>query len=371
MAFSETTLAVTPILETTFISDMRTIINANNTLFENMIEGLINDLQIDLVNKYIGVDSPINKLYTQDLVISNSVIFKAGVDPGAATIASLSQAAGVASFLVDNITMTKTFQASAAGSKLLSPTVVIGTTGDNLPISFPTTNSVADKGLYVGDSANPTKSRLVGEVEIPKQSITQSFSNVNGTFTPRRIDLIAAGDSSYTYAKLNLAKTDPQFIYVDLIFPAGYTNYGNPIWLLLHEGVTAGRPAVGQTFTIILNKIYLNDGTEVDYSLLPAISNSGLTAGINIICGANSDLTNYKRAHINSSVWGTIPTTDVAAIAAAGTGNAYYVRFGNQNMVASALLKPRDASFSFTKTEQLTDYSNYTITNSQNTVIIN
>lgn len=370
MAFSETTLAITPILETTFVSDMRLIINANNTLFKSSIESLINDLEIDLINKYIGVDTPVNKVFTQDLVVSNSIVFKAGTAPGAATIASLTQAAGVSTLLADNFTMTKAFNATAAGSKIAVPTIVIGTTAGNLPITYPITGGAADRGLYVGDSTTPIKSRLYGEVEIPKQAITQSYSNVGGAFSPKQVALTAAVDLSYTYAKLTLSKTDPQFIYVDLIFPSGYTNYGNSIWLLLHES-TSDRPAVGQTFTVILNKVYLYDMTEVDYSLLPAISNSGLANGINVICGANSNLGTYKRGHINSSVWGTIPTTDVAAIAAAGTGNAYYVRFGNQNSVANAQIAPRDSSFSFTKTEQYTDYANYTITNSHNTVIIN
>lgn len=370
MAFSEIKLAITPILETTFISDMRLAINSNNTLLKNTVETLINTMQIDVINKYIGVDLPVTKVFSQDVVVANSIVFKAGATPSAATIASLTQAAGVSTLVVDNLTLTKSMNATAAGSKLAMPTLVIGTTDGNLPITYPTTGGIADKGLYVGDSTTPIKSRLYGEVEIPKQAITQSYSNVGGTFTPKQITLIAAGDLSYTYAKLTLAKTDPQFVYVDLIFPSGYSNYGNSIWLVLHEAAS-NRPAPGQTFTIVLNKIYLYDMTEVDYSLLPAISNSGLSNGINLICGANSDLTNYKRVHINSSVWGTVPVTDVAAIAAAGTGSAYYVRFGNVNNVANAVIAPRDSSFSFTKTEQFADYANYTITNSHNTVIIN
>lgn len=370
MAFTQTNLSITPILESTFMSDLRLIENSNFTLLKESIESVINNLQIDLVNKYIGVDVPVAKVFSQDLVVSNSIVFKAGSTLSAATIASLVQSAGVSTFTVDNLVLTRAFTSTAAGSRIASPTIVIGTDSSNLPITYLSTLGVADKGLYVGDPTTAIKTRLYGEVEIPKQAITQSFSNVGGTFSPKQINLIAAGDSSYSYAKLTLSKSDPQFIYVDLIFPSGYVNYGNSIWLLLHESTT-DRPAIGQTFTVILNKIKLYNLTEVDYSLLPAISNSGAQPGINIICGANSSLANYKRAHINSSVWGTVPTTDVAAITAAGTGSAYYARFGNVNNVATAVIAPRDSSFSFTKSEQATDYSNYTITNSQNTVLIN
>lgn len=370
MAFSETTLSITPLQSTTFIGDMKIAVNANNTLFKNAIESLINGLEIDLVNKYIGVDTPVSKIFSADSVVSNSIVFKAGSTSGAATIASLTQATGVSTFLVDNITMTKKLLATASGSLLASPTMIIGTDGSNLTVSYPTTGGIADKGLYVGDATTAIKTRLYGEVEIPKQSITQSYSNVGGSFTPRQISLTAGSADAYTYAKLVLTKTDPQFIYVDLVLPSGYTNYGNSIWLLLHES-TSNRPANGQTFTVILNRVLTYDLNEVDYTQLPAISNTDSAAGINIICGANSALSTYKRAHINSSVWTSIPTTDVAAIAAAGTDDAYFVRFGNINNISStAIHSPRDSSFSFTKTEQSTDYSNYTITSSQNTVII-
>lgn len=370
MAFSETDLAITSLLSTTFIGDMKTAINANNTLFKNSIESLINNLEIDLVNKYIGVDTPVAKIFSADEVISNSIVFKAGASSGASTIASLTQSGGISTFLIDNVTMNKALIAKAAGSLVAAPTVVIGTDGSNLTISYPTTTGTANKGLYVGDATTSIKTRLYGEVEIPKQAITQSYSNVGGSFTPKQIVLTAGAADAYAYAKLTLTKNDPQFIYVDLVLPSGYTNYSNDIWLLLHES-TANRPAIGQSFTVILNRVLKYDLTEVDYSTLPAISNLGTDKGIHIINGANSALGTYKRGHINSSVWTSIPTTDVAAIAAAGTDNAYYVRFGNINNVVTAQHAPRDASFTFTKTEQSTDYSNFTITNSQNIIIIN
>ena len=370
MAFTATSLAIAPLLDTTFISDMKLIINANTTLLQNQIEDVINELEIDLVNKYIGVDNPVNKIFSKDEVISNSLIFKAGASSGASTIASLTQALGVSTFLADNVTFTKTLSSTAAGSKIASPTVVIGTDSSNISVVGPSTGGVADKGLYVGDATTPIKTRLYGEVEMPKQAVIQSYSNSAGTFTPRAITLVANG-TSYVYAKLVLAKTDPQFIYVDLIFPVGYSNYGNPIWLLLHESV-ASRPSAGQTFTVIVNKIYQSDLNEVTYSSLPAISNQAGDPGINIICGADSDTNTYKRVLINSATWTTPPASDVAAVAAIGTDAlAYYVRLGNYYNQSSTVFKSRGTSISFTKTENATDYSNYTITNTHNTVIIN
>jgi hypothetical protein len=48
MPFTETTLATSSLLETTFISDMRLIVNANTTIVKSKVEDIINDLQIDL-----------------------------------------------------------------------------------------------------------------------------------------------------------------------------------------------------------------------------------------------------------------------------------------------------------------------------------
>ena len=369
MAFTNLTLKTTDLLDTTFIGDMKLIVNANTKLLKTQIEDLFNTLQIDLVNKYIGVDTPINKLYAADEVITNSIIFKAGATVGASTIASLTQSGGISSFTADNMTFTKVAKSVTTGATFMSPTVVIGMDGSNVPIVNPTTGGVADQGLYVGDATTPIKSRFYGPVEIPKSAVTQSYSSSGGNLSPRKVDLIANG-TSYAYAKLNLTNSDPQFIYVDLTFQVGYTNYGNPIWLLLHESA-ANRPNPGQTFTIILNKVYKSDFTEIDYTLLPAISSVPANAGINIICGDDSD-GNYKRAMIESATWTTVPVTDTDAIAAVGTDPlAYYFRLGNPSMVSSTTIRPRAYSVSFTKTEQSTNFSNYTITSSQNIMVIN
>jgi hypothetical protein len=371
MAFTPTTLAITPLLEATFISDMRLIINSNTTLLQTQVEDIINVLEIDLVNKYIGIDTPVNKIFSQDVVVSNSIIFKAGATVGASTIASLTQSAGVSTFTVDNMVLNKSNIATAAGSLVAVPTIVIGTDSSNLTITYPTTSTVADKGLYVGDSTTPIKTRLYGEVEIPKQAITQSYSNSGGSFSPRLLTMNANGTQTYSYAKLLLSKTDPQFIYVDLKFANTYSNYGNPIYLLLHESST-NRPAAGQTFTIIINKIYKSDGSEVDYNLLPAISNTPSAAGINLMNGSIASAP-YKRGYINGASWTTPAslTTDELTIAALSTDSAAYAfRFGNINNSTDTVFRPKCSTINLTKSEEGVDNSIYTITSSHNTCMV-
>lgn len=371
MAFTPTTLAITPLLGTTFISDMRLIVNANTTLLKTQAEDIINTLEIDLVNKYVGVDTPVNKIFSADEVISNSIIFKAGATLGAATIASLTQSAGVSTFTVDNLVLGKGLSASAAGSMMAAPTVVVGTDSSNLPITYPMTGLIADKGLYIGDSTTPIKTRLYGEVEIPKQAITQSFTNSGGSFSPRLLSLIPNGTQTYSYAKLVLSRTDPQFIYVDLQFDGSYSSYGNPIYLLLHESHT-NRPVAGQTFTIIINKIYMADGSEVNYNSLPTISNTPSSPGINLMNGSISS-SSYNRGYINGASWTTPAslTTDELAIAALSTDSlAYAFRFGNENNSTNTIFRPKCSVISLTKSEEGVDNSVYTITSSYNTCMV-
>ena len=375
MAFTETTLTTSSLLETTFISDMRLIVNANTTIVKSKVEDIINDLQIDLVNRYIGVDIPIQQLYTNDAVISNQLLLKSGTSGTSGTIASLTQSAGTSAFLSDNINFTKTLTSLAAGSKVLTPSVVIGTTVGNAAVSFPTSggSGIVDRGLYVGDATTPISANFYGEVNIKKQSIVQSYNT--------DFDTVGTGASSALYANLTLSKTDPQFIYVNLKTPAAFTlSATNPIYLLLHEDftTTTSRPVAGQTFTIILNNLLNNSNVEISTSTWPqAQIASGTAAAINIISGftqtASAGTGALKSGYINGALWPTLPTTVTSAITKLTETTPYlqYVRLYNRNVQAAAIPKPRATSVSFTKTQHSTNFSYYTVTNSNNITIIN
>lgn len=385
MAFTETTLTTSSLLETTFISDMRLIVNANTTIVKSKIEDIINDLQIDLVNKYIGVDIPIQQLYTNDAVISNQLLFKSGTSGTSGTIASLTQTAGTSAFLADNINFTRTLTSLAVGSKVLTPAVVIGTTVGNAAVSFPTSggSGVVDRGLHVGDATTPISASFYGEVNIKKQAVVQSYNTDFDTVgTVRTLELTSVDvtpvSTSGLYANLTLSKTDPQFIYVNLKTPAAFTlSATNPIYLLLHEDftTTTSRPVAGQTFTIILNNLINNSSVAISTSTWPAPQvASGTAAAINIISGftqtASAGASALKSGYINDALWPTVPANAGAAITALST-TQQYVRLYNRNIQASVLPKLRATSVSFTKTQQSTNFSYYTVTNSHNIAIIN
>ena len=399
--FTETTLNTSSLLETTFISDMRLIVNANTTIVKSKVEDIINGLEIDLDLKHIGAVSPIEKLYTNDVVIANQLIFKSGTSSTSGDIAKLIQTTGTAGlsgtslFTVDNIDFSRTLQAASAGSKILAPSVVIGTTSNNIAVSFPTSggSGIVDRGLYVGDATTPISASFYGEVNIKKQAVVQSYNTDFDTVgTVRNLSLSVVGtggmvSTSGLSANLTLSRTDPQFIYVNLQTPAGTLTATNSIYLLLHEDFSSGssgtsgssslsRPAVGQTFTIILNNILDNSGGAISTSTWPAPQlASGTAAAINIISGytqaATSAVGALKSGYINDALWPSpIPTTAAGAITALST-TQQYVRLYNRNIQASALPKLRATSVSFTKTQQQSAYSYYTVTNSQNIAIIN
>lgn len=385
MAFTETTLTTSSLLETTFISDMRLIVNANTTIVKSKVEDIINTLQIDLVNKYIGVDIPIQQLYTNDAVISNQLLLKSGTSGTSGTIASLTQTAGTSAFLSDNINFTKTLTSLAAGSKVLTPSVVIGTTVGNAAVSFPTSggSGVVDRGLYVGDATTPISASFYGEVSVKKQAMVQSYNtDFNTVGTVRTLELTSVDvtpvSTSGLYANITLSKTDPQFIYVNLKTPAAFTLAAtNPIYLLLHEDftTTTSRPVAGQTFTIILNNLINNSNTAISTSTWPqAQIASGTAAAINIISGftqtASAGASALKSGYINGALWSSLPTTAAGAITTLSTTHQY-VRLYNRNIQQSATPKSKATSVSFTKTEQSTNFSYYTITNSHNIAIIN
>ena len=385
-AFTETTLATSSLLETTFISDMRLIVNANTTIVKSKLEDIINGLQIDLVTKYIGVDIPIQQLYTNNVVIANELILKSGT-AGTSGIASLTQTAGISSFSADNITFKLTLNSLVAGSKILTPAVVIGTTVGNAAVSFPTTAGLADRGLYVGDTTTPISASFYGEVNIKKQAMVQSYNTDLGTAgTVRELSLAATGvetplnSTSGLSANLTLSRTDPQFIYINLKTPSGLTlSSTNSIYLLLHEDFTtaANRPAVGQTFTIILNNLIDSSGAAISTSTWPVPQvASGTAAAINIISGITQNATAavgaLKSGYINDATWpgSPVPLTALAAINALST-TQQYVRLYNRNIQASVVPRLRATSVSFTKTQEQSGYSYYTITNSHNIAIIN
>lgn len=104
MPFTPISLPIQQILMTDFVTDIATITNSNSLLLQAKLEDLINDLEIDILNKSIGTDLAINYIKAQSVIIDDtSLIFQTG-SPTPTIIASLTKNIGNESiFQVDRL----------------------------------------------------------------------------------------------------------------------------------------------------------------------------------------------------------------------------------------------------------------------------
>jgi hypothetical protein len=381
MAFTNTTLSISPLLETTFISDMRIIVNSNVTVLKSKVEDIINTLQIDLVNKYIGTDLPLGKIYTQDLIVTNQLEVKNGIGSGATTIASLTQSSGFSTFTADNLQFRATLRANANTSRAAIKTVVVGgTSGPDL--LFPTSGGagVPDPGLYVGDTNTPVFAGFYGNTKFEKSAISHSVIS-----TPRVIQVTTNNSPSYAHGILSLSRTDPQVILLNIqLGDNGAQTASRPIYLGLHDLFTTGtsRPYVGQSFTILINSILNANGSAVAPADWPQpLGGTTNSAALSIIPGwtqsssAGNDA--YKIGYVNSGFWtagGGFPTTGPSAVAALGSGmtNTTWIRlYAEEVQTDQSISDPLGASITLTKIAEEVNSSRYVITSGSNYRIIN
>jgi len=248
MAFTNLNLNTTPLLETTFISDMRLIVNANVAVVKGKVEDLINTFEFDLTNKYIGVDNYFNQVKTNNVILGNSISFMDSTN----VIGSLTKSAGKSIFSVDQLVIQAggSIDMTGTGNAMAVKKLGVGMSLVNLQnvALFP------DDGFYVGspNTSTPAKTQLYGETLLLGQAVTQSTDT---EAVPNLITLSA--ESTYYHKTLVLSKSSNQFIYLTL--KAGDASpSGKPIYLFLMEDAT-NRPNPGQSFTVII-KDYKDSG---------------------------------------------------------------------------------------------------------------
>jgi len=91
MPFTPISLPIQQMLLTNFVTDIATITNANTLLLQAELEDLINDLEIDVTNKSIGTDTPINYLKADTVILQDTgLIYQTG-SPTPTIIATLAK----------------------------------------------------------------------------------------------------------------------------------------------------------------------------------------------------------------------------------------------------------------------------------------
>lgn len=350
MAFTSLNLTTQQLLESTFISDMRLIINANTATLVSTTQNVVNTLEIDLVNKFIGVDNFLGQVKTNNVILGTSISFMDSTN----TIASLTKTNGKSVFSLDNIVIQNggSIDASSTGSSIVAKQFAVGLTKAQLA----TILNGASSGFFVGSSSVPVAASFSGSVGF-SQAVTHGAQS-----TPITAALVTGG-GSYSL-DLPITATSKQYIYLSIKLPSGASpNASIPFYVFLYETL-ASNPVAGQTFTIVIQSVYLSDGvTEVnpsDWGYIYIVPGYDLTPG-----------TRYPIV-INGGVAPTGITTAASAITDLATNNRNHIQLFNSSIQVQTgtITKKFGASVSLTKYGNTainsTSWARYIVTNSHN-----
>jgi hypothetical protein len=360
MAFTTVTLNTQPLLETTFVSDMRLILNGNVAIIKAKVEDLFNTFEIDLTNKYIGVDNFFNQVKTNNVILGNGITFMDSTN----TIASLTKSAGKSIFSVDKIVIQAggSIDMTGTGNAMAVTKFGVGMTLADLQnvTIFPT------NGFYVGSPTTSVKSQFYGETSFPAQAVTQSTEgSVHTTITTTPITV---SGTDYYYGVLKVSKSSKQFIYVSIKAGDSSPSASKPIILFLYED-SANRPDPGQSFTIVV-KDYLNQAGLADVAL-SSWGNIYIVPGYTLTANGTPAIIND-----GSLVAQTSQANAITALFVTSPG-VQCIEAYNSNIQANLThYRKYGASVNFTKFETITSgpsvtSSRYVITASHNINIVN
>lgn len=350
MAFTNTLLNIQTLLESTFIADMRLMINANNTVLKGKIEDLLNGFEFDLTNKYIGVDNYINQIKTNNVILGNGITFMDSTN----VIGSLIKSDGKSILSISKLIIQAggSIDMTGAGNSM-----GIARLGIGIPLA-----NITEDGLFVGNSETPVKAQFYGEVGFPAQAITQSTEgsiNTEVTTTP-----VTVGGIDYYYGFVKVSKASKQFIYLSIKCGDSNPSANKPIILFVYEDKTSV-PNPGQSYTLVV-KEYLNTaGTSAipvnqwgEIKILPGYNNS--VYGVPVILNGGAE-----------------PTVSTANNAISALASTQHISLYNGNVQASTTSnRAFGASVNLTKFENTTSGPNVTgarfvITSSHNIKIVN
>jgi hypothetical protein len=353
MAFTNVTLNTQPLLESTFISDMRLILNANVSVIKGKVEDLINTFEIDLTNKYIGVDNYFNQVKTNNVILGNSISFMDSTN----TIGSLTKSAGKSILSIDKLIIQAGGTIDMSGT---ANTMAIKRLGVGIPLA-----SVTADGFYVGSSTVSVPSQFNGEAAFPKQAITQSTEG--STNTVITTTALNTGGTDYYYGVLKLTKSSKQFIYLTVRSADTSPSSSKPVIIFTYED-PANRPDPGQTFTVVIRDYQTSAGIDV------AVASWG---PIRIVPGFTNSATGTP-VLLDGSTLG-VAATPTAAIAAL----SHYIQLFNGNVqsglgtsdLGGSALRRFGSSVSLTKYETIgsptVTSSRFVITSSHNIKTVN
>jgi hypothetical protein len=364
MAFTNVSLNTQTLLETTFISDMRLILNANVAVVKGKLEDVINTLEIDLVNKYIGVDNYVNQVKTNNVILGNGITFMDSTN----VIGTLTKNTGKSILSIDKLIIQAGGSIDMTGA---ANTMAIARLGVGIALA-----DITEDGFFVGKTGTPVLSKFYGEAKFPYEAITQSTEGPgeSGSGTNTELTTTASAGSTYYYANLVLGKASKQFIY--LTIKAGDTSpdSSKPIYIFLNEDISnsaANRSNNGQTFTIVIKEYQ----TSASVTVAPADWGK-----IYIMPGYQAN-SNQTKIAINGDpiVSASTVANAITELTAAPTSERQYIQMYNGNIqsplgssdLGGVAHRQFGASVSLTRFGAITSGARYVVTGSHNIRIVN
>jgi hypothetical protein len=311
MPFTPISLPIQQMLLTNFVTDIATITNANTLLLQAQLEDLINDLEIDISNKTIGTDTPINYLKSDTVILQDTgLIYQTG-SPTPTIIATLAKNISNESVLtVDHLVnnITAGFDVVTLNDLTVNTSAIFTGTADfNAPITINSSvieskESIQEDLLWTGTPATPAEA-----------TITLSNTSRQNIFLTLKAS--TAPDPTPVYDGVGTINSNINEFNVIIDFDAV-----NP-------------PAQNTKFTIYL--IDIIDSVALNTIISPAVQSAAIP--IKFLAGTNLNTTNAIILHDNTSSVGVADTTFINQYGTSVTFN-YIIDVNNDDRLLATSL---------------------------------
>lgn len=311
MPFTPISLPIQQMLLTNFVTDIATITNANTLLLQAKLEDLINDLEIDISNKTIGTDTPINYLKSDTVILQDTgLIYQTG-SPTPTVIATLAKNISNESVLtVDHLVnnITAGFDVVTLNDLTVNNSAIFTGTADfNAPVTINSSvieskESIQEDLLWTGTPATPAEATIT----LSNTSRQNIFLTLKASTAPDPTPVYdGAGAIDANISEFNI------IIDFDLTNP----------------------PAQNTKFTIYL--IDIIDSVALSTIISPAVQAAAIP--VKFLAGTNLNTTNPIILHDNTNSVGVADTTFINQYGTSVTFN-YIIDVNNDDRLLATSL---------------------------------
>lgn len=177
MAFNQLTLQIEDILQADFVPDAFLKVNTNFVEIQSTLEDLINTLEIDIANKKIGTETPINLLRTENIVIkAGTLLYQTSVGSQVASLVlngSNESVFNVDHLIVDSDLSVATINSS--GNTTLTQLIVNSTSVLNGKVTFTPTPAYTPQIVQISLIYNSSTNFAEGEIVLTNSSRKHSY----------------------------------------------------------------------------------------------------------------------------------------------------------------------------------------------------